>query len=82
MAFYLYLNLLFRPLRLIADKFNTLQMGMVASERVFRVLDNADMMPDEGFYAPEKLQGKVCFEQVYFAYTDERYVLEEYFIPY
>ena len=47
-AFFLYLNLLFRPLRLIADKFNTLQMGMVASERVFRVLDNKDIMPDEG----------------------------------
>ena len=76
MAFYLYLNLLFRPLRLIADKFNTLQMGMVASERVFRVLDNVDMMPDEGFYAPDKLGGKVCFEQVYFAYTDDRYILK------
>ena len=75
-AFFLYLNLLFRPLRLIADKFNTLQMGMVASERVFRVLDNTDMMPDEGDYAPAKLRGKVTFEHVYFAYTDERYVLK------
>ncbi len=75
-AFFLYLNLLFRPLRLIADKFNTLQMGMVASERVFRVLDNKDTMPDEGIYAPGKLAGKVNFENVYFAYTDERYVLK------
>ena len=49
---------------------------MVASERVFRVLDNQDMMKDEGQYAPGKLQGKICFEQVYFAYTDERYVLK------
>ena len=76
MAFILLLNLLFRPLRLIADKFNTLQMGMVASERVFRVLDNADQMKDEGQYAPGKLRGKICFDQVYFAYVDERYVLK------
>jgi ATP-binding cassette, subfamily B, multidrug efflux pump len=75
-AFFLYLNLLFRPLRLIADKFNTLQMGMVASERVFRVLDNADRMTDEGTYAPAKLKGKISFEHVYFAYTDERCVLK------
>jgi ATP-binding cassette subfamily B protein len=75
-AFFLYLNLLFRPLRLIADKFNTLQMGMVASERVFRVLDNADMMPDDGQYAPVKLRGRVKFDHVFFAYTDERWVLK------
>src|SRR3984893_14412557 len=75
-AFFLYLNLLFRPLRLIADKFNTLQMGMVASERVFRVLDNQDMMKDEGVYAPVKLRGRVTFDHVYFAYTDERWVLK------
>jgi ATP-binding cassette, subfamily B, multidrug efflux pump len=76
MAFYLYLNLLFRPLRLIADKFNTLQMGMVASERVFRVLDNQDMMRDEGRYTPGRLRGKISFDHVYFAYTDDRYVLK------
>ncbi len=76
-AFFLYLNLLFRPLRLIADKFNTLQMGMVASERVFRVLDNNDIMSDEGIYAPEKLMGKISFEHVFFAYIDERYVLKD-----
>jgi len=75
-AFFLYLNLLFRPLRLIADKFNTLQMGMVASERVFRVLDNSDMMPDNGQYAPVKLRGQVTFDHVYFAYVDERWVLK------
>jgi ATP-binding cassette subfamily B multidrug efflux pump len=76
MAFFLYLNLLFRPLRLIADKFNTLQMGMVASERVFRVLDNKDMMADEGLLSPDKFKGKLCFDHVYFAYTDERWVLK------
>lgn len=75
-AFFLYLNLLFRPLRLIADKFNTLQMGMVASERVFRVLDNQDVMKDEGSYAPAKLKGRLAFDHVWFAYIDERWVLK------
>ncbi len=75
-AFFLYLNLLFRPLRLIADKFNTLQMGMVASERVFRVLDNEDRISLEGTYAPGRLPGKIEFDHVWFAYTDDRYVLK------
>jgi len=75
-AFFLYLNLLFRPLRVIADKFNVLQMGMVASERVYRVLDNDDAIRTEGSYAPARIKGKVEFEKVNFAYTDNRYVLK------
>ena len=74
-AFYLYLNLLFRPLRVIADKFNVLQMGMVASERVFRVLDNPDFTKDEGNYEPENIKGKIEFDNVSFAYVADRYVL-------
>lgn len=75
-AFYLYLNLLFRPLRVIADKFNVLQMGMVASERVFRVLDNTDVTEDKGHYAPERIRGKIEFDRVNFAYVADRYVLK------
>jgi len=75
-AFFLYLNLLFRPLRVIADKFNVLQMGMVASERVFRVLDNDDTITTEGVYAPGKIKGKIEFDKVNFAYTGDRYVLK------
>jgi len=75
-AFFLYLNLLFRPLRVIADKFNVLQMGMVASERVFRVMDNDDTIKTEGAYAPGKIKGKIEFDNVSFAYTDDRYVLK------
>ena len=61
-AFYFCLNLLFRPLRVIADKFNVLQMGMVASERVFKVLDNEDMATDEGStHVPTKINGKIEF---------------------
>src|SRR6201994_1335867 len=63
MSFYLYLNLLFRPLRVMADKFNVLQMGMVASERVFRVLDNPDIITKEGSYVPVRVRGKVEFDK-------------------
>ncbi|OSZ73734.1 antibiotic ABC transporter ATP-binding protein [Chitinophagaceae bacterium IBVUCB2] len=75
-AFILCLNLLFRPLRVIADKFNVLQMGIIASERVFKVLDNPDFINKEGVYAPEKVAGKIEFDKVWFAYNDENYVLK------
>jgi len=76
-SFYLCLNLLFRPLRVIADKFNVLQMGMVASERVFKVLDNDDYIKETGSLSPEKMEGKIQFEKVWFAYVDDRYVLKD-----
>lgn len=75
-SFVLYLNLLFRPLRIIADKFNVLQMGMIASERVFKVLDNDDYIRQQGDFAPAKVKGKIDFEQVTFAYTEEHPVLK------
>lgn len=77
-AFILCLNLLFRPLRVLADKFNVLQMGVVASERVFKVLDNEDVTPATGTYKPpHTLAGRVEFEKVSFAYTHENYVLKD-----
>jgi ATP-binding cassette subfamily B multidrug efflux pump len=76
-AFILMLNLLFRPLRVIADKFNVLQMGMIASERVFKVLDNPDTIKVEGAYAPGVIKGKIQFDHVWFAYVDEQYVLKD-----
>lgn len=75
-AFILCLNLLFRPLRVIADKFNVLQMGMIASERVFKVLDNENTTISEGNTDASRLKGKVEFDNVWFAYTDEQYVLK------
>ena len=78
MAFILLLNMLFRPLRVIADKFNVLQMGMVASERVFAVLDNPDeLQPPPGGYRKEGgiTGGKIEFKEVWFAYQDENWVL-------
>jgi ATP-binding cassette subfamily B protein len=75
-SFILCLNLLFRPLRMIADKFNVLQMGMIASERVFKVLDIDDSASNNSNYAPAQLKGEVRFENVWFAYNDENYVLK------
>jgi ATP-binding cassette subfamily B multidrug efflux pump len=88
-SFILCLNLLFRPLRVLADKFNVLQMGIVASERVFKVLDNEDFIPDpipittgtigshkEAYKPASPLKGKIDFENVWFAYSDENYVLK------
>ena len=76
-AFIMYLNLLFRPLRVIADKFNVLQMGMVASERVFKVLDNTDTTPEihNGINSGQ-MEGNVEFKNVWFAYNHEDYVLK------
>jgi ATP-binding cassette subfamily B protein len=76
-AFILCLNLLFRPLRVIADKFNVLQMGMIASERVFKVMDNEDTTINEGNIETKHLKGKVEFNKVWFAYIDEQYVLKD-----
>lgn len=78
-SFILCLNLLFRPLRVLADKFNVLQMGVVASERVFKVLDNEDFIPEShaSAYKPaHTLNGKVEFDKVSFAYTDGNSVLK------
>ena len=76
-SFILCLNLLFRPLRVIADKFNVLQMGIIASERVFKVLDNEDFADNNGTYAPAQIKGAIEFEKVWFAYTDDNYVLKD-----
>jgi len=79
MAFILCLNLIFRPLRIIADKFNVLQMGMVASERVFKILDNEDYIhpEDQGDYRPDKVMGKIEFDRVSFGYLPEKPVLKD-----
>lgn len=76
-AFIMYLNMLFRPLRILADKFNTLQMGMVASERVFKVLDSEESLPDNGTHSAKDMKGAIDFEHVWFAYKEERYVLKD-----
>ncbi len=76
-AFILYLNMLFRPLRMLADKFNTLQMGFVAAERVFQVLDNKDSVDNDGTIEPSRFKGHIRFNGVWMAYRDDDWVLQD-----
>jgi ATP-binding cassette, subfamily B, multidrug efflux pump len=75
--FILYISMLFRPIRELADKFNTLQMGMVGAERVFKVLDTNEVTENKGVFAPDKMTGQISFQQVWFAYNEENYVLKD-----
>lgn len=75
-AFPIYLNMLFRPMRMLADKFNTLQMGLVASERVFNILDNIEFIEDKGSVIPENIEGNVEFKEVHFAYNEGEPILK------
>ena len=78
-AFILYLNQIFRPLRVIADKFNVIQMGGIAAERVFKVLENPDVTPAAGpaAFRPADVKGEIEFRQVSFGYDAEREVLQD-----
>jgi ATP-binding cassette subfamily B protein len=76
-SFIMYINLLFRPIRMLADKFNTLQMGMVASERVFRLIDNQDKMENKGTLVAESIRGDLQFDHVWFAYDEPNFVLKD-----
>jgi ATP-binding cassette subfamily B protein len=76
-AFILYVNQFFRPIRLLADKFNSLQMGVVASERVFRLLDTDAVIEDKGTKSLAHAKGEVVFQNVWFSYDDEKFVLKD-----
>ncbi|MEL6917743.1 MAG: ABC transporter ATP-binding protein [Bacteroidota bacterium] len=74
-TFILLIDLLFRPLRQIADKFNTLQMGMVAANRVFRILDTDSHIEDVGTIVNNGIQGDIQFSNVRFGYVQDEEVL-------
>ncbi len=76
-SFIMYLQLFFRPIRMIADRFNTLQMGVVSSSRIFKLLESTEYIDNEGNFAPGKVKGNIKFNQVSFAYVDEDYVLKD-----
>ncbi|HQV75985.1 MAG TPA: ABC transporter ATP-binding protein [Flavobacteriales bacterium] len=69
-AYILFINMLYRPIRQLADRFNVLQMGMVGSERVFAVLDTDADLKDTGSRTTENLRGDIVFKNVWFAYGD------------
>jgi ATP-binding cassette subfamily B multidrug efflux pump len=75
-SFIMYLQLFFRPIRMIADRFNTLQMGVVSSSRIFKLLASTEHIANEGSYKPAKIKGNLKLENIWFAYTNDDYVLK------
>jgi ABC-type multidrug transport system fused ATPase/permease subunit len=75
-SFIMFIPMLFRPLRQIADKFNTLQMGMVAATRVFKVIDTTSQIDDNGTHLAEHFNGDISFKNVYFNYVEDEAVLK------
>lgn len=76
-AFIMYINMFFRPIRQIADRFNTLQLGIVSSSRILKILDSDEHIPNNGTYSPENIEGHVVFRNVWFAYNERDYVLKD-----
>lgn len=76
-AFIMFIGMFFRPIRMIADRFNTLQLGIVSSSRIFNLLESREMIPDNGTFKPKEVKGKVEFKKVWFAYNNEDYVLKD-----
>ncbi len=75
-AFIMYISMMYRPIRMLADRFNTLQMGLVGAERVFKILDTDETIPNTGSVTKHKFEGSISFRDVWFAYNNEDYVLK------
>lgn len=75
-AFILYLNLFFRPIRTLADRFNNLQMGMIAADRIFKLMDEQGESETSGNLKPTQLEGGIAFKEVYFHYREDQQVLK------
>ncbi len=76
-SFILFVQMLYRPIRMLADKFNTLQMGLVGSERVFKLLDNQEFVINTPDKETANFNGTIEFEKLWFAYNKEQYVLKD-----
>jgi ATP-binding cassette subfamily B multidrug efflux pump len=70
-------NMMFRPIRMLADRLNTLQMGIVAAERVFKVLDTNEIIEEKGKEIFDRIESSLEFKHVWFAYTGTEYVLKD-----
>ena len=75
--FIMLINMVFRPIRLLADRLNTLQMGIVASDRVFKVIDNQEIISETGTASAKHIRGNIEFKHVWFAYKEENYVIKD-----
>ena len=76
-AFIMFVNLFFRPIRAIADRFNNIQMGIVAAERIFELLDNTDNLEPSGSIIAPKLNGHIEFDKVWFAYNQDEWIIKD-----
>lgn len=76
-AFIMFTQMFFRPIRMIADRFNTLQMGIVSTKRIVKLLDSTDHIADNGDFKTDHIEGEVKFDKVKFAYNDEDWVLQD-----
>ncbi|MAZ96374.1 MAG: antibiotic ABC transporter ATP-binding protein [Flavobacteriales bacterium] len=76
-AIIIFIGMLFRPLRQLADRFNTLQMGMVASERVLKLLNNHEDIEANGMKIIQDLQGEISFQNVHFSYNKDEPILRD-----
>ena len=76
-AFILFIHMMFRPIRQLADRFNILQMGIVGSERVFRIIDTDEKIKNEGIIELNDLKGNISFDKVWFRYKDEQWILKD-----
>jgi ATP-binding cassette subfamily B multidrug efflux pump len=75
--FIMMINMVFRPIRMLADRLNTLQMGIVAADRVFKIIDTTEIIEDNGTLNANDIKGDIAFNHVWFAYKDENYVLKD-----
>ncbi|NOS91806.1 MAG: ABC transporter ATP-binding protein, partial [Cyclobacteriaceae bacterium] len=75
-SFIMYIQLFFRPIRMIADRYNTLQMGIVGSSRIINLLDDKEHVVENGSHMPSVVKGAVKFNHVWFAYNEEDFVLK------
>ena len=76
-AFIMFINLFFRPIRMLADRFNTLQMGIVSTERILTLLDSKDYIQNNGKILADKLKGDIVFDEVTFAYNEPEWVVKQ-----
>ena len=74
LSFILYVQMLFRPIRMLADRFNTLQMGMVGSARVFELMDNSEIITQNNEISNNDFKGNISFKDVFFSYDDKLWV--------
>jgi len=74
--FMLFINMMYRPIRLLADRFNVLQMGMVGSSRVFKVLDTKEQIENNAKVVSKEFKGDIAFKDVWFAYNEPTFVLK------